>query len=547
MKRFPTTSQDKDYSHWLFFGIVLSYCWLYAPFGINETDGGFITAYAWRMLDGEWPYRDFIYVRPPGSLWLRYLEMSLTPTWLALLSERLLFYGKMALASSLGAALLFQGPQRWWGATLAFVVSVHNYPAAAWHTVDGIVWSVAAVYLIAKAGRWWWLGALCGFMAMFCKQSFYPLLPVLVVLATWLQTWRRGLGVGLVILLLWGLFFTGLYGNGLLADYLGWTSGASSLEEAFQRGILDYFRLHPLLWGATLLLIPAFLGREWKGLAGIYCWYAFLLLLVLMYVWRIYQTQDFTVPVQESRLLFLIGLGYLFWQGIEFWRTGLPIREWDREGQQWITLAALLSISWMASISWGYNFPILFSLPMIAVGMQITTFLNTSRTRKWGPLLGLLFLMLLLMSFRSAYQFVYRDGVRSQMSCRLSEVYPQLYGIRSTPATCAKYKELKQLYQKYGDCFSVLPAFPLAHYLNQGVNPLPLDWVIRPEYNGQKEVMEGSLETMESCFIFVERAYGDEQLQSTKFESTWKVKTQWRMIEKGTHFEVYVLPDVLGE
>ena len=37
----------------LFFAIIGCYLLLYVPFGINETDGGFITAYAWRLLHGE--------------------------------------------------------------------------------------------------------------------------------------------------------------------------------------------------------------------------------------------------------------------------------------------------------------------------------------------------------------------------------------------------------------------------------------------------------------------------------------------------------------
>lgn len=46
----------------LFWIIVLAYAFFYAPYGSNDTDGGFITAYAWRVMQGDLPYQDFIYV-----------------------------------------------------------------------------------------------------------------------------------------------------------------------------------------------------------------------------------------------------------------------------------------------------------------------------------------------------------------------------------------------------------------------------------------------------------------------------------------------------
>ena len=40
---------------------------VYAPYGYSGVDEGFITALVWRVLNGELPYVDFIYVRPPGT------------------------------------------------------------------------------------------------------------------------------------------------------------------------------------------------------------------------------------------------------------------------------------------------------------------------------------------------------------------------------------------------------------------------------------------------------------------------------------------------
>ncbi len=44
----------------LFFAIVLVYCLLYAPYGINETDGGFLSGLGWQVLSGKTIYQDIV-------------------------------------------------------------------------------------------------------------------------------------------------------------------------------------------------------------------------------------------------------------------------------------------------------------------------------------------------------------------------------------------------------------------------------------------------------------------------------------------------------
>ncbi|MEO6037351.1 MAG: hypothetical protein ABIQ93_02990, partial [Saprospiraceae bacterium] len=160
----------------LFFAVVIGYCLAYAPYGINETDGGFLTGLAWQVLQGKVLYRDLLYVRPPLPVWLRALELHLLPETWAILGERWIFYLKLATYSWLAAATLTAGRNRWQLATLAFIVSVHCYPAAAWHTVDGIFFAVLATWLLFKVpGPWGAMAAgLALVAALLCKQSFYP-------------------------------------------------------------------------------------------------------------------------------------------------------------------------------------------------------------------------------------------------------------------------------------------------------------------------------------------------------------------------------------
>ncbi|MBC7777904.1 MAG: hypothetical protein H7246_20895, partial [Phycisphaerae bacterium] len=135
----------------LFFSIVAGYCLYYAPFGVNETDGGFLTGLGWQVLNGKVLYLDIIYVRPPLPVWLRALELQILPEHFAVLGERWVFYGKVALYSWLGAAVAVGSSSRQWQlAVLGFVVSAHCYPPMAWHTVDGILFAVLAAFFVSS-------------------------------------------------------------------------------------------------------------------------------------------------------------------------------------------------------------------------------------------------------------------------------------------------------------------------------------------------------------------------------------------------------------
>lgn len=156
----------------LFFAIVAAYCLLYAPFGINETDGGFLSGLAWQVLCGKTLYADIVYVRPPLPVWLRALELCLLPEHLAVLGERWIFYLKVAAYSWLGAAVLAQGAYRWQLAAFAFVLSVHCYPPAAWHTTDGLLFGALAIWCGSNVAGWrgGFLSGLFLVATLLCKQ-----------------------------------------------------------------------------------------------------------------------------------------------------------------------------------------------------------------------------------------------------------------------------------------------------------------------------------------------------------------------------------------
>lgn len=556
-----TASSKTGAAFWTAVCIALPavYCFFYAPYGINETDGGFLTGLAWQVLSDKALYGEVMYVRPPLPVWLRALELQILPDHWAILGERWIFYGKVAIYSWCSAAILSTGIQRRVLMAFSFVVSVHCYPPAAWHTIDGILFSVLGIFclsgtagqepkapgLLRVAGS-----ALCILAAMLCKQSFYPMAAVFLLLLLWRPGVRADfvrVGIGIAGLLLFvAIFAAFLHNNGLLDNYLRLTGGAASGGQALQHGILDYFRIKPALAASSLALIALALWAIYKKenyRLATTAWLACLLLLAGAYVADIHQRQEFTIPFAQSRLLFLLAAAFYILPFANLPIRSLPTRPLPLANSPLAPCnpapcqLALLAVSWCASISWGYNLPILFSTPWMYAALEISRGLWQ---RAWpekrlagGPVVAL---VVLLVVFRYGYEFVYRDGKRSDMTAGLGQIFPALNGIYSTPEKRLLYADLKNLAARY-PVFKTLPAFPQANFLTGTKPPLPLDWVVRRETNGDDQPLWNAVKEARPVF-FVEKGAEAKIASDPELVFARAVLEKATILEETTYFRV---------
>jgi len=538
----------------LFFAIVAGYCLYYAPFGVNETDGGFLTGLAWQVLNGKTLYYDIVYVRPPLSVWLRALELQILPEHFAVLGERWIFYGKLGLYSWLGAAVLAKGERRWQLAVFGFVVSAHCYPPMAWHTVDGILFAVmAAFFTHSRQGLNLLIAGTCLFCALLCKQSFYPLLPIFGVflLLEKEARWKRigwffgGFALSFV------LFFNYLYQNNLLGNFLQMTSGAASTAQAFQHGILDYFRITPGLAIPSILLLLPVAWWFWKGKnpkIALTAWSLWLFALVASFAVLTWLRQEHTAPIAQSRAMFWVAG---FWLLLPIFAPKIlrtinhpPIHQSPLNqsplNQSPITkhLLLLTGISWCASVSWGYNFPMLFATPWVWAGMEVTRILeDASKPIRFSKPYRFVMLLSLLITFRIAHEFVYRDGRRSEMHVSMGSIFPQLSGIYSDQETADLYLDLKRLAAKYGPNFKTLPAFPQANYLTKTPPPFPLDWVVNRETNGDNTLIFKDLKEKRPV-IFIQKSFRDKIESDPELDVTRLLFQRDKVVEETPHFWV---------
>ena len=524
---------------WVFLLLPLFYMVCYAPWGINESDGGFITGLAWQVLSGKTLYQDITYVRPPMSIWLRVLELRIFPENWAILAERCMFYAKVALYTYCAAAILIKNEQKWALAAIGYVVSVHCYPAAAWHTVDGILCGVLGFWFLGEALRankktgFVMAGACCIIAASLCKQSFYPLLVLWPIVLGYLFSVRKFL-IGITGLIgAAAAFFGYLYKQGVLSNYLNLTGGASESGQAIQHGIFDYFDINLLLIlpFACVLALLYVVQKDWfaktwspdyKALILSALGIVFLLLLPLSYGLVTWKNQAFTLPFAQSRLLFD---GAVLW-GAWAWYRG----HWSLE--QTLRFAALLGVSWCAGLSCGYSLPILCAVPWVYAWMDVATvfgqkFVLPLRWRgAWLSWLQPVYFALLLGVFGFAYTFLYNDGKRSDAQVHLGTIFPKLQGIYTSAEHADLYRDLQQLATQFGPGFKTLPHFTLANYLTSTFPVLPLDWVVLRESGSDNSLIDSTLNKKNFLF-FVQKA----QIQRIQIDP--EMKFAQKVLEKG--------------
>ncbi|MCS7037281.1 MAG: hypothetical protein RMJ33_11675 [Saprospiraceae bacterium] len=516
--------------------LPLFYALFYGRYGINETDGGFLTGLAWQVLSGKVLYADIVYVRPPLPVWMRVLELFLLPESWAVWGERLLFYYKVAIYCVLGVAVLLpSGRERWQVAVLAFLLSAHHYPAAAWHTVDGLFWGALG---------FWWLfrfssypaAVLAGVLlsaAMLCKQSFYPLAVIGIGTAAWAYAWRRGAAVAFGLALGWSVFAVYLKISGLWEGFWRMTTGAASLAQAWQHGVLDYFRIRPWLAVVSALLLAATVWFDLKKPRAVWAfsaWAIWLLVLGVAFVWEVRVRCAFVAPFAQARLLFWVSNAYAFW----CWQRG----EWS--SSYLARYAALAALSWCAAVSWGYNLPILFSAPWAFALWDISRRLSalTPDLARYGSATVSL---LLFLAFYQGYKWVYRDGARDAMTAPLGQTFPALYGIYTTPTKAALYADLAALAKRYGPNFTVLPAFPQANFLTRTRPPLPLDWVVRREMGPHETFVEAEARRTKPI-LFLEKTALPTLNADPELALVKRLYRQGQVLEETPHFIVFRLP-----
>jgi hypothetical protein len=517
---------------------------LYCPYGYDDTDNGFTLAQSWRIYSGEFPYRDFISVRPPVSPLLHSIILFVFPDNLQFVLDRVFCFFLIAASSFFGAVTLcklFNSNEfrinPYLLATVSFVFSVHHFPPMAWHTVDAIFFGSFGAYVLLNFSSVYSVaaGMILLFLSALSKQPFY-LLPFAGVVLTALihKEWKRPLMAAITLLLCIGSFVFILKRNEALSPFLALTVGSTKLDDLISAGLVNYVntetRYIAVFFCLWVLIKKMLLKRNITLNAAVlpYIFLACIFLVPLQHYLNLFFsdkiTDDYFFDENVAKYLFIISIISL---AINFSLE-----------KKWLAFSFLLTISWCASISWGYQTPVLFSLPLV------TGFLFASY-RYFGVknifYLSAYALLIGLITYFFAYQKPYRNPVRGVLNYNLSAVFPKMSHINISKKTYDKYIDFSTLVKKFGSNFKTLPGMPLSNYLTNTSSPTRLDWVFNAETGNENDKILDELKR-KNVVVFLEKdqlSNIDSSDRKANSYVSFYIRNNWQKIDSTQYFEIY--------
>lgn len=535
--------------------LPLAYLVLIGRYGWTHADDGFILGYVWRLMNGEVPYRDFIYVRPPGSVYLHALWVGLVPDNWVYFTGRAVYCFEIMTASMVAAWTLGRAEEapifiktnwRAFGG-FAFVISAATLNPFPWHTVDGIFLAALAGALILSPSRTspvtWWkclLGGCLLVMAALCKQSFYPWPIMLVALLAWGKFYGKAAWVFAGIVLAGATTFALMASQGMWEPFRFQTTGNLALSDAFVAGFYPYFKsLFVIGLPAVLLIVVTRaaarkLNVAWSsGVDGL------VLALTAAGVWIALYVKYGT----PSQVFINLWLDQVVWCMAAVWCLMAGLR-----GARPVVLMAWLSLAWCASISWGMMTPALFSLPSVA-GAWLLLFgpnsnsdtQSTTWPKRLMSIVAIFWIGLALLRGATLEDWPKR------LTCQVSSVAPFYAGVRTSKANCEKLADMDRIVRSLpSNRIVFLPAFTTA-YMQFGLkNPLPIDLPTVTEMAGAADKVM-AIFRRDAEYVLIEKSK-DHIFEETDEKARFFVPlireatAHFEKIEASRHFDVYKNP-----
>lgn len=465
--------------------------------GFFPTDEGLVLAYAYRILHGQVPHRDFVSPRPLGSGLLHLIDFAI-PGPLFEVSRVITLCEYVAYAVLFAWLIYALAPWRWGVAMVAgcawsVLMNMNIFPLFAWYTVDGLLF-VAAGLVVVQAGvtrdsfRLIAVGFLLVGTAALTKQSFVPgpaiawllLLPRLMPMG-WTERVKQLVLTGVLGAVPSLIFVAVIAAFGgfvqLRHQLLG---GAVVFGEPM---LAQWSPRHDLLWlgilvpGAVVLGAVIASGQARRGLQ--LAARALLSALVI------------GVPLASQ-----IGVSgslwgdRLFWMAAFFWGARLFIsKKWDGVG------LVILGCAWMSSLSYGFPYPNfvaggigLYMLERAWSGFAIA---EMRLPRALPAVAAIAALALTAAVFVPARrQAVYDDRPAAYLTADLANVSSAFGGILTNPSTQSYLAQMKSCIARYPARYVAVLPENAAMYPALGLdNPFPIDWLWPDDIHGSEAMI----------------------------------------------------------
>ncbi len=532
----------------LLFILPIFYTITIGRYGLEDSDSGFILGMGWRILNGEMPYKDFFYIRPPLSPYLSAFYLWLTPKYGQIFLLRLINNYQLLLQVFLTLTILKKNYNFkklkidiYIFTILCYFITLMGTLYFQWHTTDGILFAVLGCFLIThfeNKNIFYFIAGLFFCASMLTKQNFI-VIPFLGIFFVFLQKsiWKSLLVIfGIISGLIF--FYIYLFYNNLFADYLMLTSGATSIKDLFIAGFIFYFIKHEYVYLYIIIVLICFLfcfsiSRKYKfsylklnAHSLFFLLSVFILFLFSSTYVLIFETNeriiafDRLLPVIVSIVFF-----YLFFFKKEFLK-------------EHYSLIMLMGFSWSSSISWGGMTPIMYFTPVVFSTYYILKIYTDSLSSQYVNHI-IFFLIIGISIFQKLVP--YRNGFFWKNKNDGEILTNKLAFIKVNNDFFYKHLEYKKILNKYSKT-TTLPSMPGASYYYDKNNPFVIDWSMDVESNYNSKIL---LEKINTCcdFIIVEKKnFGQPIGTSGKFYSsvTDYVIHNFKLIDQSySYFDVY--------
>lgn len=537
---------NKIYKY-LFFLTVAFYCFVLSQFGMENFDTGFISGYSWRIINGEIIYRDFLYKFPPTTIFLHAFFMKIIPEVGQFFYFRVISYLFFALQVFFVVSgfdniynLKKLKINKWGLMSVCFIISLLNFSPYPWPTTDGIFFAAFAFWYISiiKKPSFFKLfpAALFCLLSALSKQSFY-LVPIVFLL--WVYV-RYNLKTTLyflthIIVLILILIKT-ILSITTWQNFSSQINGELRIHDLYYVGVYDYIFI-PIkffLIIISLLLILSygyvyFTKQKIEVILSYLKWLSIVLIVISISLFFFKKVEI------ASRVAFdacVISLIYSFFYQKKTMSYLFP-------------MIVCLLIAWSASISLGYQYPILFGT---GIHLSYLTLMKEEINVTPKYYLWISFpLCLISISYNLT---PYRETNIFSLNYSLESISPKLKFIKTGKDNYEKHLELKKLIHKYGENFIVAPSFPMANYLFNEQSELPTDWITEPEINRQYSKII-KLAAEKKNYVFLEKSFinqedfsfskGDfKKCPPKKFSYVgWFIYKNFNQIGETKHFIIY--------
>jgi hypothetical protein len=449
---------------------------MFSGIGFNPTDDGFTLAYSRRILEGQVPHRDFIIVRPVLSPMIHLPLLLFGGDYLFWLS-RLFVWFQLACIAWIWTSVVstrvkpsFDTLEKLLVALIAFAASAHTFPIMAWHTIDGLfLLSIGLAMCVRSSSTCKFFGYMLMGAAYLTKQSFLLVAPLcLIILGDQqnLKFWLAATTPGMVYLVYLALM-------GALPDAILQLSSHTSIISA---GLKSYLNREALLgiavgYSALRMVVgepPTRLARgkilqQWVGMLALSA-------LPLLGISTSFARN--LLVLRSSFGLFGIVVGASVYFLIE--DTADPIARLR------VLLLALVA-AWSASLSIGYNYPILASGQLLTalIAHVYPTALQLAGRATLKLSLAVATVMLLVSFTFARFNYVYRDQPLHRQTGILDQVLPGAKRIRTNPNTLVFLTDLAyatSIATQSGKTFAIIPDCAGYWVQSTQINPLSIDW-----------------------------------------------------------------------